>query len=146
MEKNNHLVKSLFDAQKELEKLYVKSQKQVEKTQVNYGAADRVRGYLSYRLGTVMMNNYSSFLGCLKMLFKLLAEVVRFKKNQKNKPKLPPLNTYVDYCEAERLKKHLTYHLGSEILRCFKTPLGLVTWPFAIIRAVNKYKRGEIGA
>lgn len=146
LNENKQLMQNLFEAQKELDKLYSKRQEQAEEMQGNYGAADRVRDCLSYRLGTVIMNNYNSFLGCVKMPFKLLAETRKFKKDQKNKPKLPPLSTYVDYCDAERLKKHLTYHLGKEILESFRTPLGLITWPFAIIRAVNKYKRGEIGA
>lgn len=48
---------------------------------------------------------------------------------------------YTDYDQAMRVKSHLTYLIGNEIIKCFKTPLGLVTWPLAIRRAKNKYKQ-----
>ncbi|QIV96507.1 hypothetical protein EDC55_12013 [Allofrancisella inopinata] len=145
-EENNLLLSQLFNVQEELEKAYLLNSKlgaKESKRQLQYGAAERVRGYLSYRLGIVMMENYNSLFGLIKMPLKLLLEVKKFKKDQKNKPKLPPLHTYADYYKAERVKNHLTYHLGNEIMHCFRTPLGLVKWPFAVRKAFKKYAKGK---
>ncbi|API87375.1 hypothetical protein [Francisella uliginis] len=146
-EENDSLLCQILSMQEELEKAYLTGKltknKPVESTSMCYGAANRFKGYLSYRLGVVIMANYNSVSGCFKLPFKLLAEKRRWTREQKGKPKLPPLYTYADYYEVEKLKKHLTYHLGNEIMHCFMTPLGLLTWPFAVRKAFKKYVKGR---
>ncbi|HEF9251751.1 TPA: sulfotransferase family 2 domain-containing protein [Campylobacter coli] len=97
--------------------------------QAQYGTAkSRIQNQLSYKLGQTMIVN-SNFLGCLLMPVILLGIVISHKQEQKiykqkieKDPslKLPSLEQYPDYREAIKLKNHLSYKLGKELVKANK--------------------------
>ncbi|EAL0655684.1 sulfotransferase family 2 domain-containing protein [Campylobacter coli] len=98
--------------------------------QTQYGTAkSRIQNQLSYKLGQTMIVNSKSFLGCLLMPVILLGIVISHKQEQKiykqkieKDPslKLPSLEQYPDYREAIKLKNHLSYKLGKELVKANK--------------------------
>ncbi|HEC0012574.1 sulfotransferase family protein [Campylobacter coli] len=98
--------------------------------QAQYGTAkSRIQNQLSYKLGQTMIVNSKSFLGCLLMPVILLGIVISHKQEQKiykqkieKDPslKLPSLEQYPDYREAIKLKNHLSYKLGKELVKANK--------------------------
>lgn len=132
--------------QEELEKYYLELQNyKTKKTEIKklYGAADRIKNQLSYRLGAKMIEKSKSFGGLLSLPFVLRSEVKKFRIEQKDKKKLPPIHTYTDAYEAEKIKKHLSYKLGYELIQCFKSPFGIFKWSTAIKKAKKEYKEGK---
>ena len=145
-EENELLLNQLFAVQEELEKYYLELEsikKQKKEPKRHFGAANRIKQQLSYRLGSTMIDNSKSLSGLISLPFKLREETKIYRKEQKNKKNLPALHTYADYYEAERLKNHLSYKLGYEMIQCFKSPLGIFTWPWAIKKARKEYKEGR---
>jgi hypothetical protein len=150
-EKKDHLQESklllaqLHTVQEELEIQYLKNIKAKNEKQRLYGAADRVKAQLSYRLGAAMIENSKSTMGFLKTPFTLRAEVKKFRleRSKQKGQKLPSLDKYSDADEAEKIKKHLSYRLGQAMLKNKKTPLGWVKLPFALKRAHAEYKIGR---
>ncbi|EAL3332543.1 alpha-2,3-sialyltransferase [Campylobacter coli] len=98
--------------------------------QAQYGTAkSRIQNQFSYKLGQTMIVNSKSFLGCLLMPVILLGIVISYKQEQKiykrkieKDPslKLPSLEQYPDYREAIKLKNHLSYKLGKELVKANK--------------------------
>ncbi|EAL4556757.1 alpha-2,3-sialyltransferase [Campylobacter coli] len=98
--------------------------------QAQYGTdKSRIQNQLSYKLGQTMIVNSKSFLGCLLMPVILLGIVISYKQEQKiykrkieKDPslKLPSLEQYPDYREAIKLKNHLSYKLGKELVKANK--------------------------
>ncbi|EPU9364199.1 sulfotransferase family 2 domain-containing protein [Campylobacter coli] len=98
--------------------------------QAQYGTAkSRIQNQLSYKLEQTMIVNSKSFLGCLLMPVILLGIVISYKQEQKiykrkieKDPslKLPSLEQYPDYREAIKLKNHLSYKLGKELVKANK--------------------------
>ena len=72
----------------------------------------------------------------------LAAEVRAFRQEAAARPakKLPPIHTYRDAHEAERVKQHLSYRLGSTLLQHGKSPLGWLKLPFALQRQVREFR------
>ncbi|HGQ6570619.1 TPA: hypothetical protein ACL01T_001838 [Campylobacter coli] len=148
--KNKSLLDFIFDIQEDLEKLHQDNLIQIQnlnqtietknKTiqnkddllnfQAQYGTAkSRIQNQLSYKLGQTMIVNSKSFLGCLLMPVILLGIVISHKQEQKiykrkieKDPslKLPSLEQYPDYREAIKLKNHLSYKLGKELVKANK--------------------------
>ncbi|EKA8200227.1 hypothetical protein OMJ66_001862, partial [Campylobacter coli] len=148
--KNKSLLDFIFDIQEDLEKLHQENLSQINnlnqtietknKTiqnkddllnfQDQYGTAkSRIQNQLSYKLGQTMIVNSKSFLGCLLMPVILLGIVISYKQEQKiykrkieKDPslKLPSLEQYPDYREAIKLKNHLSYKLGKELVKANK--------------------------
>ncbi|MCW0223520.1 hypothetical protein OJP33_02170 [Campylobacter lari] len=99
--------------------------------QTKYGTAKtRIQNQLSYKLGQAMIVNSKSILGYLIMPIALLSIMISHKQEQKiyqekikKDPslKLPPLESYLDYQEALKLKNHLSYKLGQALIKANKT-------------------------
>ncbi|TNH36833.1 glycosyltransferase family 2 protein [Campylobacter helveticus] len=109
-----------------------------------YGAIDRIKNQLSYKLGEAILkaNNPLKF---LKLPFTLISLVKTHQFEQKVlqflirlEPKFKPLDLekYADYEEALRIKKHLSYRLGQALL---KNPL---TFIFKIPSIYQNFKKG----
>ncbi|TNB64835.1 glycosyltransferase family 2 protein [Campylobacter helveticus] len=109
-----------------------------------YGAVDRIKNQLSYKLGEAILkaNNPLKF---LKLPFTLISLVKTHQFEQKVlqflirlEPKFKPLDLekYADYEEALRIKKHLSYRLGQALL---KNPL---TFIFKIPSIYQNFKKG----
>jgi hypothetical protein len=142
-EENELLLAQLHSVQEELERQYLKNVEQQKKkeSQRYYGAADRIKQQLSYRLGAKMIEDSKSSGGVILMPFTLYGEVKRYRKEQKTRQKLPPIHKYADAYEAERVKKHLSYKLGSAMVESMKSPFGVFKLPFALKTAHKEYKK-----
>lgn len=145
-EENELLLSQLHQVQEELERYYLDNQrlkKQLPPAQpVHYGAAMRIKQQLSYRLGAVMIQRSRSLRGCLAMPWALMAEAMSFRQERAARPtkKLPPIHTYRDAHEAERVKQHLSYRLGSALLKHATSPLGWLKLPFALSREMRQFR------
>jgi myosin heavy subunit len=145
-EKKGHLQESelllaeLHAVQEELEIQYIKNTKPKL-----YGAANRVKNQLSYRLGAAMIENSKSTIGILKTPFTLRGEVKKFRleRSKQKGQKLPSIDKYSDAHEAEKIKRHLSYMLGQAMVKNKKTPLGWFKLPFALKKAHAEYKKGH---
>ncbi|MCV3383900.1 DUF4422 domain-containing protein [Campylobacter lari] len=90
-----------------------------------YGAADRVKNQLAYKIGSAILSS-RTFFKIIKLPFEL-AKIYCNHKNEKiiyekmvkidNSLKLPLLEQYVDYSEAEKIKNHLSYRIGYVIIK-----------------------------
>ncbi|MCG7591989.1 MULTISPECIES: hypothetical protein [unclassified Halomonas] len=109
--------------------------------QLMYGAGDRVKRQLTYRLGSVVVksNSLSDF---IFLPFRLKKEHKNYKKDIANrgKQKLPPIGTYADAHKAEQVKQHLSYKLGTIIMNNGSTPFGILKIPFLMYGEAKKFK------
>ena len=144
-EENQLLLTQLHLVQEELERYYLENQKLKEKKQPPrlYGAAERIKQQLSYRLGAKMIENSRSLLGILSMPFSIASVVSEYHKDMKARgdKKLPPIHTYADAHEAPRVKQHLSYMLGECMLNTYKKPLGTLRLPSAIFKTIKAFKQ-----
>ena len=151
-EENELLLTQLHKVQEELERYYLENRQlkaggAVLQPALNkktyYGAADRVKQQLSYRLGATMIAQSRSISGWLSMPFALRAEAKRFKQDQAARPnqKLPPIAQYRDAHEAERIKQHLSYRLGARMIANSKTLGGWVSMPWALLGEAKAFRK-----
>jgi hypothetical protein len=152
-EENELLLSQLHQVQEELERYYLENQRLKQKVPPPkppgpYGAADRIKRQLSYRLGTVMIQRSRSLGGWFGMPWALAAEAKAFRadlaQRQADK-KAPPIHKYRDAHEAERVKQHLSYRLGSTLIQHGKSPLGWLKLPFALSREVRQFRTQRKG-
>lgn len=144
---NELLLIQLHSVQEELEKLYIENVR-LKKGQNNYsnkiyyGAADRIKNQLSYRLGAILVKNSGSLNGFFSIPFKIRSEVKKFKneKNNIKKIKLPPIESYQDFAEAEKVKKHLSYRLGACMVKNSKNLRGWLGMPWYLWKEVKIFK------
>ncbi|UUC91703.1 hypothetical protein [Comamonas sp. C11] len=148
LEKENELLLTqLHKVQRELERHYLENSKlkatQPPKPQAYYGAADRVKKQLSYRLGSTMIRQSRSISGWLNMPFALSAEAKRFKQDQAagKDQQLPPIAQYQDAHEAELIKQHLSYRLGSRLLTNTRTLGGRISLPWSLYAEVKAFRK-----
>ncbi|MBD3842088.1 MAG: hypothetical protein IE909_09430 [Campylobacterales bacterium] len=147
VEENKLLLEQLHLVQEELEKYYIENQNLKNKKynsvqkQRYYGAAERVKKHLSYRLGIKMIENSKTLSGIIGLPFSLCSELIEFKKERKTREKLPPISIYMDACDAENVKGYLSYRLGQAMIKSMKSPFGVFKLPFALKRAHNEYKK-----
>ena len=158
-QENELLLLQLHQVQEELERYYLENQQlkqqvaQPAKQNVAkhprryYGAADRVKRQLSYRLGALMISRSNSFSGWLGMPTALLSEARRFKQDKlsREEEKLPPLSQYADVYEGERVKQHLSYRLGATLLANCRSPMGWIKLPWLMRNQVREFKRERAG-
>lgn len=154
-QENELLLLQLHQVQEELERYYLENQqlkcqvtpqpKQIAPKQPKsyYGAAERVKRQLSYRLGAVMIAQSKSFAGWLGMPSALLREAREYdqEKAKNNKVKLPQLSQYADANEGERVKRHLSYRLGATLLTSYKSPIGWIKLPWLMRKQIREFKR-----
>jgi hypothetical protein len=148
-EENDLLLMQLHQVQEELERYYFENQS-LKKNQAKpkerfYGAGERIQQQLTYRLGAKLIANSRSLGGWLRMPFALVREVreYRLDMGKKTHLNLPPIHSYADAYEAERYKQHLSYKLGQALLKHIKTPWGWIVLPFALLSAVNSFKKAR---
>lgn len=144
-EENELLLTQLHMVQEELERYYLENQKLKEKKQPPrlYGASERVKQQLSYKLGAKMIENSRSLTGILSVPFSLLAVVSQYRKDLKalGDTKLPPIHTYADAYEADKIKNHLSYMLGESMIETLKKPLGTLRLPWALMKTAQAFKQ-----
>ncbi|HGC1573838.1 TPA: hypothetical protein ACIX31_003273 [Escherichia coli] len=138
------LLNQLHLVQQKLEQYFIDNQR-LEKKQLPelYGAAERIKQDIGYRLGAVMVSRSKTFLGLISIPFALISEWRTWKKkyDSEYQVSLPSIFLYADKHEAERVKKHLSYQLGKLIINKNNFPLGLISLPFSIYRTIRQFKR-----
>lgn len=159
-QENELLLTQLHLVQEELERSYLASKKggvsvpagvsiakPAKKEQTgHYGAAARVKKQLSYRLGATMIAHSGSISGWLTLPIALARQVREFKSDREAAPqKLPPISTYRDAHDAERVRQHLSYRLGAVMLSNSRSPIGWVKMPFALRQELKSFKRSKQG-
>lgn len=147
-EENALLLEQLHKVQEELERYYLENHQLKAKgiaaqSKVYYGAADRVKQQLAYRLGATMIRQSRSIGGWLNMPFALSAETKRFRQDQAagKDQQLPPIAQYRDAHEAERIKQHLSYRLGARMIANSKTLGGWVSMPWALLGEAKAFRK-----
>ncbi len=151
-QENELLLTQLHQVQEELERYYLENQVLKAPAQPKalvpvparklYGAADRVKSELPYRLGATMIKQPRTLMGWLGMP----AAVARTKR-QFNSEKalgenlnLPPLSQYSDAHKAEKARQHLSYRLGTAFIACSRSPVGWIKLPWTLSREVKSFK------
>lgn len=142
VEKENlELLQQTHFAQEELEKIYLESrQKELEKQQGPFGAGDRIKNQLDYRIGATLIENSKSISGYLLMPFKLNSSYREFKKDRQNLLKLPAIDTYQDYYDVSRVQGHLSYRLGNYFVKNIKKPWKWFVMPIQMRKIVKDFR------
>ncbi|MDH3001387.1 hypothetical protein A1D23_12770 [Chelonobacter oris] len=141
---NELLLSQLHQAQVELERYYLENKTLKAKPPL-YGAADRIRQQLTYRIGVTLLENSRSFYGWLTMPCSLVRVTCQFRKERRTKQwtKLPPINQYQDAYDIKRIKSHLSYRLGEVFLTHIKNPLKWFILPAAIKQTVKEFRQSR---
>jgi hypothetical protein len=140
-EENELLLSQLHQVQEELERYYLENQRFRQEAKPSYyGAADRLKRELPYRLGAAMIEQ-SRKVWPVPFLPISLWRISRAYRTQvqQSAEKLPPLSEYRDYSEAAKAQKHLSYRLGETWLQHSRTPWGWIVLPFALVKARRVY-------
>ncbi|HDR1155759.1 TPA: protein HyaE [Pasteurella multocida] len=139
---NKVLLAQLQLIQEELEKLYIDNQVLKAKPRL-YGAADRIKNQLTYRLGYKIQRHGRSLFGLIFLPLILFCTYLRFKKEMKKYEwnTLPPIHEYEDAHKANRIKSHLSYKLGVIFLQEIKNPFKWLTLPYKLIKEGKQFKQ-----
>ena len=148
-EENELLLAQLHQVEEELERYYLENlelkqsggKTAKEKPQPLYGAAERIKNQLSYRLGRAMIDRSTSLKGWLSMPWAALRirSAFRAERRAGAGKALPPVSSYADAYDAERVKQHLSYRIGQHMVRCGMTPWGLIRMLFLVRAEVKRY-------
>ena len=145
-QENELLLQQLHQVQEELEKYFLENQdrkKKIERLQAEiaelckpkiYGAAERIKQQLTYRLGVRVLRQTQTFWDAIFLFQALALELYFFRLDQKaeSRKSLPPITAYADAEAAEAVKKHLAYRLGLVVKRIGWNPLKWPLLPFAL--------------
>jgi len=142
-QENELLLTQLHSVQEELEKYYLENKGLKEKKRY-YGAAERVKSGLSYRLGMEIAEKSKSLSGLITLPFALRAVKKEYELEKlKQEETLPPIESYADAYDAQRVKKHLTYELGQTTIEMMGKPFGLLRLPFALLSTRKKWRQSR---
>ncbi|WP_404416375.1 hypothetical protein LG277_03305 [Vreelandella aquamarina] len=144
-EENSLLLQQLHLVQEELEKLYTSgkaSQASYSPSNSYYGADERIKHQLSYRLGAVVVNSHN-ITDFIFLPFALKRAHSAYKKDMKARKgeQLPPIAHYADAHKADQVKQHLSYRLGQVIMANAGSPIGWFRLPFALSREAKAFRR-----
>jgi len=144
-QENSMLLEQLHVVQEELEKLYSQGGKKaaaISESGPYYGADQRIKRQLTYRLGAVVVNSHSvkDFV-CLPLTLK--REYAAYQKDLKahKSEKLPPISQYADAHKAEQVKRHLSYRLGQVIMDNAGSPMGWLKLPMALNQETKAFRK-----
>lgn len=144
---NEWMLDQLHELQREIERLECGMPRQPKPAnstpaQPLFGAAERVRECLDYRIGAAMIRHARTPLGWLRLPGAVLAEVWRHQWRRWRSPAgpRPPLQAYRDAHEGERTKLHLSYRLGHVTLANAWHPVGWLRLPFALARELHAFR------
>lgn len=145
-QENDLLISQLHQVQEELERYYLENQKLKSEQNkeppkpVYYGAADRVKEDLPYRLGATMVSHSKSAKDLAVLPLALAKEYREFNKNKPN-DELPAIEEYQDAQEAEKVKKHLSYRLGKTLVDSLKSPKSAIDLPVKLGREIAGFNK-----
>ncbi|MDR2789435.1 MAG: hypothetical protein LBB59_00430 [Campylobacteraceae bacterium] len=137
-QENEILLSQLHQVQEELEKYYLENQELKKNAKPIaapklYGAKERVKNTLEYRIGAAIIEHWRS--GKLT----LLSAAKKVQKEWENRPKpanLPPLEEYADAEKGYKAKKHLSYRLGLTWLN----HKNILTLPAALLQDIKEFR------
>lgn len=139
---NELLLLQLHKVQEELERYFIENSQSKASAKPIYGAADRVKQQLPYRLGASMIKKSGSVTGVLSMPWALRAEEKRIRAEiAVNDGHLPPLAEYKDAHEAEYVQRHLSYRLGNTWVKRTQSLGGWITLPVALYAEVKAFRK-----
>lgn len=147
-QENRHLKKLADGLKNELEVLH-KRTRQAERTEepkgAPRGAADLVKKHLSYRLGSTMVSRARSVGGWCRMPLDLVMVTRSYyhEKSVDGNSKQPPLRSYEDYHEAERVMGQLSYRLGNVFVKNSRSPIGWIKIPFMLLHQINDFYKSR---
>lgn len=140
-QQNEQLVGQLHRVQEELERYYTENQQLKAQSSparpLYYGAADRVKQDLPYRLGATMVSHSKSAKDLATLPLALAKEYRQFQKDDQE---LPPLEAYQDAEDAERVKKHLSYRLGKTLVEGVKSK-SILDLPMKLGKELIEFKK-----
>ncbi|SUT87922.1 Uncharacterised protein [Actinobacillus ureae] len=137
---NQTLLLQLHRTQEELEKQH--NALMALKNPVYFGAAERFKNELPYRLGKKMIEASRSFKSWIIMPWLLISEAKKVKEEQNNL-KLPNLEEYKDFSDIEKVKKHLSYRLGKILVDNIKSPIRSIFLPIKLVREIIVFKKQD---
>lgn len=134
-DENKALMTQLNFTQEELERLFLANKKLQEQPPL-WGAADRIRNQLTYRIGYKLQQHGKSPVGWIKLPFVLYSIYRQYSKDKKKNEwhKLPPVHLYQDAYEAEKVKNSLSYKLGKVFIKEVKNPFKWILIPNKLIK------------
>lgn len=145
---NELLLSQLHKVQEELERYYIdncqlKAEILKSKPKEHRGAANRIKQQLPYRLGALMISKSGSVKGVMSMPWILRAEEQRIREEMRanGDDKLPPIGEYWDAHEAEKVKRHLSYRLGSAWVMRTQSLGGWFTLPWALYTEIKAFRK-----
>lgn len=147
-QENKQLLTQVHQVQEELELFFLENQKlKKQQAPVYYGAAERIKQELGYRLGAIMIKRSRSLTGWLGMPQALATERKAWHQQNTTQPEnnLPPISVYRDAHEAERVKNHLSYRLGQDLISSEGSLFRWIKLPFALYRSVRQYRHQRRG-
>ena len=106
-----------------------------------YGAGERIKSQLSYRLGNSLLLNSQNIKRWYKIPFDFFKQIQLYKQQQKKNKFLPPIFSYADFQEADKFKKHLSYRLGQSLVRYGKNPLLWILLPVMLAIDILTFKK-----
>ncbi|WP_240779329.1 sulfotransferase family protein [Escherichia sp. E10V10] len=142
----NLMLTQLHLVQEKLEQYYLENQKlKQQQFPELYGAAERIKEGLEYRLGAIMIQHSKSIFGVISMPIAIVKERKIWHKQyiSEKQSDLPPLCMYRDAHEANRVKQHLSYMLGKILVQKKGSIFGFITLPFSIYRTVRQFKKAK---
>lgn len=141
---NQELLFQLHLVQEELEKVFLEN-KRLKETPPLWGAANRIRNQLTYRIGHTLVTKGTTITGWLFMPFTLMNVYFEYRKEYKKNRwnKLPSIDNYQDAYEAEKIKKHLSYKLGKIFLKDIKNPVNWFALPFKLVKEQKNHKNNK---
>jgi len=129
LEKKAPNVKNRVDAKKLKEPVY-------------YGAEDRIKNDLPYRLGSTIVKSGINPQKLIKLPLNLVKEYQEFQKTNKIYDNLPSIEKYQDFHKVEKVKSHLSYKLGKIIIDNTKSPKNALKMPIKIgTETISHFKR-----
>lgn len=135
------LVAQLHSVQMQLEKQYKYNKELIDSPPI-YGAEDRIKYHLKYRVGNILLKNGDSFTGWCKMPFSLMYAYAEFRINYSDRQSriLPRIEEYQDYEKAIKVKQGVSYQLGTLFLENLSKPMRWFSLPFMIKKEIKKSK------
>ncbi|MGM8885707.1 hypothetical protein ACS8FD_07165 [Psychrobacter sp. 1U2] len=105
-----------------------------------YGAADRVKKDLPYRIGNKIVKAKNP-IGIVKLPLILFKEYNDFHKTKLDLKNLPNIDVYEDWEEAERVKEHLSYRVGKVLVDSLNSPKRIYRLPRDLSQQIISFYR-----
>lgn len=142
-QENELLIGQLHQMRRELDRVFADNQRCRSSNsdmskQPMYGAANRIKDDLPYRLGSLIIKRSKSISGLTTLPFVLIKEYREFSNKQSDN--LPAIENYQDADEAEKIKKHLSYRLGKVLVDGIKSKK-VIGLPIKMGREIVEFKK-----